>query len=147
MSRVLITGIGRSGTGYMARVLSECGLPCGHERVFNLHTKDPDDWGSRQAESSWLAVPWLGRLLTEDVLVYQLVRDPLRWLDSWVETVFSDRRYMNWLATQLGHQPHWWKDDPVNAAQELWLRRFARRRVCHSTQSASKPCSTRCPRT
>lgn len=35
--KYIVTGTGRSGTVYMARLLSSLGLPCGHEAVFDWH--------------------------------------------------------------------------------------------------------------
>ena len=35
MLKFIVTGTGRSGTLYMAKVLTALGIPCGHESVFN----------------------------------------------------------------------------------------------------------------
>jgi hypothetical protein len=40
MLELIVTGTARSGTLYMARVLTSLGLPCGHESVFNYETKE-----------------------------------------------------------------------------------------------------------
>ena len=57
--RVLITGTGRCGTGWMARALTAAGAPCGHEAAFTARGHGDCDW---VAESSWLAAPYLDRL-------------------------------------------------------------------------------------
>lgn len=95
---VLCTGVGRSGTAYMAAVLTAAGLPCGYEQIFNVDrlagkgSCEQPRWGDAVAESSWFAVPWLGNL-PKDVFVVHLARHPLRWLESWVYTVWpADRR-------------------------------------------------------
>lgn len=58
--KVIVTGTGRCGTGFMARVLTEAGIPCGHERVFT-HWGDvaPQIDDPQLADASWMAVPWL----------------------------------------------------------------------------------------
>lgn len=40
MLKYLITGTGRSGTVYLARVLTSLGIPCGHESIFDHHGVD-----------------------------------------------------------------------------------------------------------
>lgn len=50
----LITGTGRNASAYIARVLTEAGMPCGHERWFNPYgIRDPTFVG----ESSCFALP------------------------------------------------------------------------------------------
>ena len=75
--RVLITGTGRCGTGWMARALTAAGAPCGHEAAFTARRHGDCDW---VAESSWLAAPYLDRL--DGVYVVHLVRDPLKTIAS-----------------------------------------------------------------
>lgn len=75
--RVLITGTGRCGTGWMARALTAAGAPCGHEAAFTARGHGDCDW---VAESSWLAAPYLDRL--DGVYVVHLVRDPLKTIAS-----------------------------------------------------------------
>src|SRR3546814_4600428 len=55
-SPFLITGAGRSGTGWAAALFTALGYPCGHETVFRY-----DGVGAfNQPDSSWLAVPYAG---------------------------------------------------------------------------------------
>lgn len=50
----VITGTGRCGSAYIARVLTDCGVPCGHEKWFNPYgTTD----NSFVGESSCFALP------------------------------------------------------------------------------------------
>jgi hypothetical protein len=42
--RVLITGTGRCGTGWMARALTAAGAPCGHEAAFTARGHGDCDW-------------------------------------------------------------------------------------------------------
>lgn len=72
MALFLVTGVGHSGTGWAARVFTELGHPCGHER---WHTPAPYA-GMDGPDASWLAVPRLP-LLPAGVPVVHLVRDPL----------------------------------------------------------------------
>ena len=128
MQRVLITGIGRSGTGYMSKLLSEAGLPCGHEKVFHQRTSRLPDWRGLSAESSWLAVPWLGSL-PEDVSVVHLVRHPVKWLASWALSVWEHRgrtrpqgRSTSYIERQTGVA---WvslaSEDVMDASMRLWV--------------------------
>lgn len=67
----VIVSTGRCGSGYIARVLSEAGLTCGHESWWNLHG------GQRQdlvGDSSWLAV---GHLDDYEGAIYEQVANPL----------------------------------------------------------------------
>ena len=76
--RVLITGTGRCGTGYVARVLARAAIPSTHEGVYNPNW---DEWTIQRVESSWLAAP----LLPLDVAhVVHLVRNPLDVVNSLV---------------------------------------------------------------
>jgi hypothetical protein len=83
VSRLLVAGCGRSGTGFLAKVISDAGVPCGHEAVFNTSTPSSPLWGGRQAEASWLCLPWLSSL-ESDVSVLHLVRDPIRCASSFL---------------------------------------------------------------
>ena len=97
---LLITGSGRCGTGYVARVLQSVGVHCGHEGVFG-----PAGWkhaqkvrGLWQADSSWLAVPFLAHL--DDVTIVHLVRNPKDTIDSLVNCRLFEKRgfiYSQWL--------------------------------------------------
>jgi hypothetical protein len=77
--RILITGCGRSGTGFTSALLKALDLECGHERVFSLHAvaRGEVDWPeSLPAESSWLAAPFLADLPAGTAILHQ-VRNPL----------------------------------------------------------------------
>jgi hypothetical protein len=124
--RLLVTGIGRSGTGYVAKLLTEAGLPCGHESIYTANTTRPPDWGDRLAESSWFAAPWIHKL-PEGTSVVHLVRNPIDWCASWVGTVWpprgSAKATMNFLET-VTDLP-WTKlidQDRLDAAMRLWVQ-------------------------
>lgn len=66
----LVTGCGRSGTGWAAKVFTGLGLDCGHERSFNIARHGPLD----ASDSSWLAMPFLDRLPENTFLVHVVRR-------------------------------------------------------------------------
>lgn len=82
----MVTGSGRCGTQFMAALLSNAGIRCGHERVYT--DAGPAPWGDWQADSSWMAA-------CEDipVPVVLLVRHPLAVVRSWTtKWLGADRR-------------------------------------------------------
>lgn len=92
MPQFVITGAPRSGTLYMARLLTLAGVPCSHEELFDprtlsqldqvlaakgkLHSWKSSDRKATYGEISWMAVPYLDILGSEIVLLHQ-VRHPL----------------------------------------------------------------------
>jgi hypothetical protein len=81
MIDLLITGTGRCGTQFMAEWLTRSGVPCGHEAVFSYrgYTSQPD----LVADSSWLAVPYLGLVTCR---IVHIVRNPLDVVRSFMGT-------------------------------------------------------------
>ena len=73
---LVITGTGRSGTGYMSKLLTAVGVECGHEQVYTPHGVAKKDV---PAESSWCAVP---HLQSPSVVI---IRHPLKVVKSWLE--------------------------------------------------------------
>lgn len=86
---VIITGCGRSGTGFIAEVMNRLGLPCGHERAVR-----PDGfkgWGDLVGDVSWFAPPYLHQMPADTVILHQ-VRHPRRVIESWYRLgLFGDR--------------------------------------------------------
>jgi len=80
--KYIITGSGRSGTGYMAQLLTLNGIPCGHEEVFNLSSHAVPGNNELSADSSWLSVPYLKDY--KDLQVYHVVRNPVKVIESWM---------------------------------------------------------------
>lgn len=85
--RFVVAGCSRSGTTYMAKLLSALGFPCGHERIFNIWRiagidgfSDPMtyffDGDASQGDASFLSVPYLDQLPQGTVVLHQ-VRNPL----------------------------------------------------------------------
>lgn len=76
-SPFLCSGVGRSGTMWIARLLTDLGLVCGHEQQFTPDRHGPLD----RPESSWLAMPFLADL-PPGTPVVQMMRDPARVVQS-----------------------------------------------------------------
>lgn len=124
MNRLLVTGIGRSGTQYMARLLSASGMPCGHEALYPTDCRAAPDWGPVRAESAWPAAAWLPSQ-DPSLRVVHLVRHPLQWLASWSQTVWGpggSRRATKYLTRHTGIP---WRSlavtDALSASMRLWV--------------------------
>jgi hypothetical protein len=90
MSRFVVTGCPRSGTGYTAKLFRALGISCGHESVFGRRQgvgREPIDWSGFVGDSSWLAVPCLP---LDGVIVLHQVRDPLEFVRSLVGIRFLE---------------------------------------------------------
>jgi len=86
----VVTGCARSGTTYMAAVLSGLGLRFGHEVVFGPRTRGFDGWHGQHGDSSWLAAPFLDQI--GDAPVFHQIRHPLKVVRSLVGVrFFADR--------------------------------------------------------
>lgn len=105
--KVLVTGVGRCGTTYMAHLLTKMGIPCGHEAIFTVkgleeaknRLKNPelisfsqcsedlplwtDPW-EIQADSSYLAAPFLNNSILKNTKVIRILRNPLEVIASYV---------------------------------------------------------------
>jgi len=86
----VVTGCARSGTTYMASVLSGLGLRVGHEVIFGPRSSGFDGWQGQHGDSSWLAAPFLDQI--DDALVFHQIRHPLKVVRSLVGVrFFADR--------------------------------------------------------
>ena len=132
----VITGCGRSGTTYTARLLSQLGCQCTHEKFFTGSKPSPlrgllARRGLHQlgwkppviGEAAWEAAPWLP-LLADSTQVFHQIRHPLEFIRSrqkkgWVHGRFRNR-----------HLPHIPKMNKAEFAalpleqQAAWLARF-----------------------
>lgn len=110
---LIVTGTGRCGTGYISQVLSSVGVRCTHEGVFKpTHVpngaevppglvtdeevlyrvrlnRDNVEWGW-EAESSWLAAPYLEWPEIKDMTIVHLVRHPKKVIDSQMRMMSFD---------------------------------------------------------
>jgi len=91
---ILITGTGRCGTGWAAKVLTSAGVECAHEGFFN-----PGKWNNAvdelvasdmPANASWLVAPFLGELGATQIV--HLVRHPKPTIDSFRRIGFFNPR-------------------------------------------------------
>lgn len=115
---LIVTGTGRSGTGYMSRLLG-----IGHEETFNIdlitHPNGARKWGS---DSSWM----YPRFHSRGNYVAHVIRDPLLVISSISETVLNTRSPWTEYICALISEP--WIDDRdwrVAAAcrfHELWIQ-------------------------
>lgn len=135
----LITGTGRCGSVYMARLLTSLGINCTHEAIFNhqglvaakkalkfqknlntsycsiydiLNDKPLDSWidlnNKIQAESSYMAAPFLDEDILKSTKVIHLTRHPLKVISSHVKDInfFEPHPKHNlWLEFVLEHMP------------------------------------------
>lgn len=93
--RIVVTGTGRSGTGWCAATLNSAGVFSGHENVFGPKQTRPHsfiDWCGYHADCSWLAVP---RLPLFNVKAALVVRDPLAVVASMAHIMFGKPGYEN----------------------------------------------------
>lgn len=127
--RAVVTGTGRSGTGFMAAVLKSAGVDAGHEAYWHAH-------GGRHAsdldvDCSWLALPaiefgtygsstepWTGRTL-------HVVRHPVDTVRSILGTgLFADDMAANPYSLHARmHSPRAGMlagHNPLHAAAEFW---------------------------
>lgn len=79
--KYLVVGTGRCGTGYMSKILSSSGILCGHESIFKPFYIDYKKMKKYEAESSWLAVPYLDKF---NFKLIHIVRNPLKVFRSWL---------------------------------------------------------------
>jgi len=106
----IVTGTGRCGTGYIAKVLTSAGAKCTHEGVFNLQgwgaaiekvdLRREHRWWGWRGDSSWLAAPFLGRPELDDLTVVHLVRHPEKVIRSYLRLMGYGYYgpYFRWMA-------------------------------------------------
>lgn len=78
--KLVITGTGRCGTGYVARVLQQAGVSAGHEQVY---TPDGEFHSpGLEVDVSWLAMPFLRSLRSRGVATGLVYRHPAAFISS-----------------------------------------------------------------
>ena len=123
MRRFLITGAGRSGTGYIASVLSALGCPTGHEEIFGqklLQDAEEIRWPLEvHGDSSWLGAPYIDALAAGTVVLHQ-VREPVANVRSSLRIhVFSSPSWYRSFAEQ--HAPALLTGSEVERCMRYWL--------------------------
>lgn len=108
--RAVITGTGRSGSGYIAQVLREAGVPCGHEEWWNPQHVHTD---GLLIDSSWCALAiGLDRYKGH---VFHQVRHPLDVVSSFMHEE-PDSTYRPLRLQTMPTDP----DDPVEFGMLAW---------------------------
>lgn len=97
----IILSTGRAGSGYVSKLLTEAGIPTGHEASYNLA-------GYRRTklmgESSWLALPFVEEgVYSPETTFYHQVRHPLKVIGSLVNGEMQ--RYKEYLEFQYNYLP------------------------------------------
>lgn len=115
---------GHCGSRYVASLMTDAGIVCGHERVFNgdrlsLHYIDND---MLVAESSAFAPPFLAHPVCDGATIIQIVRHPLNVLRSWLysEGAWGPRAHPAFVAG-LEQHPELWK-----SKLPLWRQSMAK---------------------
>lgn len=126
--RVIVTGTGRCGTGYVSRILQKVKVPADHERFFNPWHHEFPEWG--RADVSWLAAPFLARYSSAHIV--HLVRNPLDTVSSLVAVKLFDDEFDDEFDGEAvvpyrefirEHCPEAFApDDPVERASEFYVR-------------------------
>lgn len=85
----IVVGTGRCGTVSCAKLLTDVGIPCGHEKIFgpygisNQSNSEVSmqcglkDVKSIMADSSYMAVPFLKHDILIDAIIIHVVRNPI----------------------------------------------------------------------
>ena len=111
--KYVIAATPRAATAYMARLLTDLGLNCGHESFFKFEQKRHAflDSEGTQGDASWLAVPFL-ETLPHNVHVFHQTRHPVNVIRSLLQIRFCDLDTNN---------------QPVRKGQGLHFTQFAYR--------------------
>jgi len=122
---VVVTGTGRSGTGFAAQWLTSAGVPCGHEQFFTITGYDGALQRMRRypefvAESSWMAVPWLDRPQLAEAAVIHQVRHPKKVAESCMRhPPGTTPPYLEYLEAHCPEVARY--DDDLNKAVARWV--------------------------
>ena len=91
----LVIGTGRSGTGYMSKLLTSNGKLCGHESIYGLPVnfvryQSIEKKLNYKGDSSWLAVPFIPQILSinPETTFIHIVRNPIDVIKSFLELDF-----------------------------------------------------------
>lgn len=119
---LVVTGCGRSGTRYSAKVIQAFGVACSHQSVFTPETHELLDGDGWVAASSAFAAPHIEHAPESWIIVHQ-VRDPRRVVASMIRQrhlpgqsdTTGTRYYARYAREALHH------DDLVGRGFALWL--------------------------
>jgi len=122
-TRFVVTGCGRSGTGYISALFEALGIRCGHEDVFNPWAETnggPISWPSDlNGEASWLAAPHLASLPPGTVVFHQ-TRDPVQVVRSFVRIRFFEEP-SEYLTYAESHIPRLARGSLLERSVRYWV--------------------------
>jgi hypothetical protein len=125
ITRFVVAGCSRSGTTYMAKLMSALGYPCGHERIFNIWRifriegfSDPMtaffEQDAKQGDASFLSIPYLDQLPAGTLILHQ-IRNPLDvirshmgmrfFADPYVPNIYLAKEHPQILEFLRSHRP------------------------------------------
>lgn len=127
--RILVTGTGRCGTGYLAKVLTSVGIKTSHEGIFRpnqnieenikIRLTNPQwDW---EGESSWLAAPWLEHWKLKELTIIHLVRHPKKVIDSQMRIRAFDKPGNMFFEYQMKYLPQMRILSPIDRAAYFYI--------------------------
>lgn len=133
---ILVTGSGRSGTGYLTKVLTECGLRAGHEGWWGLDTDGPEH--GLDVDVSWVGCYDEGYTGT----VYAQTRHP----EPCIASIYANEYRFPWLLVRaqnvaltgdwavdacriwvdytrhaVDRAEHWWQVEQLDAKTLGWF--------------------------
>lgn len=138
--RFTIIGSGRSGTGYMAKLMQVNGLRCGHEGYYNpIHFDGGSQDESLDGDSSWLALPYLEQ--DPHGVVIHVTRDPVAVVKSLLSIRFfhPETEQAPFPRFIQKHSSIFDYHDPVKRSVEFWVEWNSRcREIAHRTMRIEK---------
>jgi hypothetical protein len=149
--KVIVTGTGRCGTLFMARVLTQLHLNCGHESIFTVDSErivldraigkisptksrclkndeknsPPIDLNQMVADSSYMAAPYLDREEITGIPIIHVVREPL----SVISSFLLDLKYFRGIKNNPFNENSW-EEWIISYVPEILLYTNPIERVC-----------------
>jgi len=112
----IITGCPKSGTKYMAELLTVGGIPCSHEYKYRLVGVPTPRKG--KAESSWVAAPYVADTKAK---VIHIVRNPLEVISTLRKVKFFERESHAHTSFVLNELPQLRKLKPIDRYERFWI--------------------------
>lgn len=114
--KFVVVGTGRHGSGYIAQLLTACGIPTGHEQFYGFNQGSGDLVG----ESSWMAVPHLEEIAAKGIPIFHQVRHPEDTLRSMLGgEMFGEGRKNKWFKVREKFLPM--TGDDVTDAMRIYV--------------------------
>lgn len=126
MLQFIITGTGRCGTLSLSKMMTDLGIPCGHESVFDNSDQVIDRITDRKpptistcamnfkhlphnlvADASYMAVPYLMLPDLQEVSLIHVVRNPLSVISSFLDDLHYFHNHLNYTFNKEGGWEQW----------------------------------------